>query len=30
MDPVSLRLIHWNLPEAEQKARALVSSGFLS
>jgi hypothetical protein len=29
MDPVSLRLIHWNLPEAEQKARALVSAGFL-
>ncbi len=28
MDPVSLRLIHWTLPEAEQKAHALVSAGY--
>jgi hypothetical protein len=28
MEPTSLRLIHWNLSEAEEKARRLVSTGF--
>lgn len=28
MNAVIVSLIHWNLPEAEQKARALVSAGY--